>query len=458
MNTFKKLKQIFPVELHLNILQLEEYKIDRFLNWNLRNLSKRKLETKKKLQITSKVKYIIFLYMCICFLSIFISLFITLILLIEPFIGLALATLILKPYEYYKKREVIERTRSKILSLKNLKVIGITGSFGKSSTKDILFHILSSKYEVLKTPESYNTIFGVAKVVDIELDKSHEYFICEMAAYKKGEIKNLCYMVPPTYGILTGITTQHFERFGSLENTIKAKFELIDSIKEKENIIFNFNDENVNSEVKRRHLATQAPKIQISNIKFSEDGSSFDLTYNKKIYKATTPLFGFSNIKNLTLAIEMALKLGLSISQIQNTLKSLKSTDNRMTLIKGDGATIVNNTYSSNVQSFKELIETAKLIPGKKVLVTPGIVELGNLEIVVHENLGNLASGVFDQVILVGKNARTNSLANGLDKNFASKGSYLFIEDTRDEYFNKIEELKNKFNWIFLENDLTQNY
>jgi UDP-N-acetylmuramoyl-tripeptide--D-alanyl-D-alanine ligase len=121
-------------------------------------------------------------------------------------------------------------------------------------------------------------------------------------------------------------------------------------------------------------------------------------------------------------------------------------------LIQNGAVTIVNNTYSSNVQSFKEMIETAKNVNGKKVLVTPGIVELGSLEKEVHENLGKLSQNVFHKAILIGENNRTKSFAKGFTKN------YIFIDDNRKDYFEKIEELKKVYDWIFLENDVTQNY
>src|SRR5258708_24016596 len=230
---------IFPLKLQLNILQLEEYKPLRFLNWITKNFFKRNVPTKKGLVYTQKVKNLLAIYIVLCIASLFLNIFLFLILIIMPFIGITLAIFILKPYEIYNRYKTKNNTREKILSLKNLKVIGVTGSFGKTSTKEILYQILKTKYKILRTPESFNTVFGIAKVIDLEIDNSYELFICEMAAYKIGEIKEICDMVHPNYGILTGITTQHFERFGSLENTIKAKFELVDAVKSKNNIVFN---------------------------------------------------------------------------------------------------------------------------------------------------------------------------------------------------------------------------
>lgn len=443
------IKVVFPLELYLHIFQLEEYKPRRFLNWVFNNFFIRKIHVKKPLIFTRKVKNIILIYFLLCLFALFVNVFLFLLLLIQPYIGFVIAIFILKPYEIWNRKKIIEKTRNKISYFRNLKIIAITGSFGKTSTKEILYQILKTKYKVLRTPESFNTVFGIAKVVDLELDNSYDFFICEMAAYKIGEIKELCYMIPPTFGILTGITTQHFERFGSLPNTIKAKFELVDAIKKRENIVVNTEDLNITQNLK---FKISNENIKTTNIKFNRNGSEFDLIIKGKTYSIKTPLFGMANIKNITLAAEMALKLDVRENELVKAIKNLTPIDNRMVLANYGKTIVINNTYSSNMQSFKEMIETAKYIKGKKVLVTPGIVELGNLETEIHENLGRLSQNVFDKIILVGENNRTKSFARGLDQ------VHEFIEDSRKEYFETIEKLKRKYDWIFLENDVTENY
>lgn len=443
---------LFPFYLDLHILQLEEYKLDRFLKWIASHFLVRKMSLKKPLVYTAKIKNIIFIYIGIVVISLFFNFWIFILLLIQPYIGFIAAVLILKPYEMYKRKEIIEKTRNKISAYKNLKVIGITGSFGKSSTKEILYQLLKGKYKTLRTPESFNTILGIARVVDFELDESYEYFICEMAAYKIGEIKEICYMVPPQFGILTGITTQHLERFGSLVNTVKAKFELVDAIHDKDKIVFNLNNENVLNEIIKRKIKNPNNVLGLGEVGFDKNGSNFEIEIKNKKYKVKTALFGFANIKNILAASAMAEKLGVSPKDIVSLIETLKPVDNRFVLQTQGKATIVNNTYSSNPQGFKETVETGKIVKGKKALVTPGLVELGELEKEIHLELGRFSRGVFDKVILVGKNNRTKFLAEGLGENCE------FINDTREEYFKKIEELKGKYDWIFLENDVTENY
>ena len=444
---------LFPFKLYLTIFQLEEYKIPRFYKWLFGNFSLRKIPTKKGLVITNKVKLIIAISAIWFFIILAKNILVAFLFLFQPYFLYSLAILTLKPYEIYNKRRIIKKTHRKIQGCKNLKVIAVTGSYAKTSVKEILYQILKEKYPTLRTPESYNTIFGIAKVVDLELDASYDFFICELGAYKKGEIKELSRMVSPAFGIITGITQQHLERFGSFQNIISGKFELFEYLQNKNKMIFNLKDENIRKEVKRRKIDKDY-LVKTENIQFGPQGSTFVIKIRNKKFKIQTELFGYAHVNNIEIAANAALMLGLSPEYIANQIKKLKPFANRLVLLRDKNSTVVDNTYNSNPAGFAETINTAKLVAGKKVLVTPGLVELGAKSSQFHEELGKSARGVFDEVILVGKNKRTLAFQNGLGKNAHVE----FIKDTREEYANKINELKENFNWVFLENDVTENY
>lgn len=459
----KIFKILYPINLQLTILQLEGYSPTRFLRWIFRNFFKRNLSQKRDLVITSKLKtitaisIIINLVIIVTFLQYFrglaLAIVVSMIISTQTYIFLLLATLILKPYEFIIKSITVKRTKEKISSLKNLTVIGITGSYGKTSVKEILFQLINDNNNTLRTPESFNTVMGIAKVADYELNRTYKYFICEMAAYKKGEIKELCKMVNPKFGILTGITTQHLERFGSLQNIIKTKFELADSIRYEKNMIFNLADSNVKSEALKRGIKPLQGYVKISNINFNKNGTSFSLVYKKAKYNLTTPLFGTGNIENISGSIAMALMLGVDIQKIIKRVKTLRPLSSRFSLSSvGGKALIVNNTFSSNEKTFAETVKTANAVSGKKALLTPGLVELGYKEIDVNRQIGDVANRAFDKVILVGNNKRTKAFAKSLTRKPE------FINDSRKEYTEKINALKDSYDWIFLENDLTQNY
>jgi len=236
--------KFFPFKIHLHIFQLEEYKPLRLLRWVAQNFFVRSYAEKKPLVWTFKAKFIFTVGL---FYWILLTGTLSLIFGLPGLLGgvaagtqtyifLILGLLTLRPGEIINRILVRRKIRRKITQLKEtgLQVIGITGSYGKTSVKEFLYQFLSPSYKTLKTPESYNTLFGIHKVIDLELDENYKYFICEMGAYKRGEIKELAETLLPDHGILTGINEQHLERFGCIENTIKAKFELIDSIPRKE--------------------------------------------------------------------------------------------------------------------------------------------------------------------------------------------------------------------------------
>lgn len=450
------------LKLYLTILQLEGYDTLRFIKWIIKNYSTKTIEIKKNLVITPKIKLIILLSIISSILlfsfsflisnSLIIPLLVIILIATQSYILFILSTLILKPFEYAFKTVSIIKTKYKIASNKKLKVIAITGSYGKTSTKEILYQLIKDKYKTLRTPESYNTILGISKMIDFELDETYEIFICEMAAYKKGDIRELCNMVPPHYGIVTGITTQHLERFGNLKNIATTKFELHESINNKGNIILNLNDQNIISEVKKRNIIKPIGYIKATNMSFSKNGSEFEFTYKNKRYQVATKLFGIFNIENILGALTMALKLNIDIEYLIKKINKLVPTQSRFVLKALDNSTLVDNTFSSNEATFKETIETAKMVNGKKALITPGLVELGEHEEKINFQIGSLAKDVFGKIILVGNNKRTQSFA----KSFKTKPE--FINNTREEYFKKINDLKDNYEWIFLENDLTQNY
>lgn len=458
----KILSAVFPINLYLSIFQLEGYDILRFLKWISLNFFIKNISHKKKLVYTFKIKlllilsftlsFFVFFTTLLIFNNYFFSFLLTLVTLTQFYLPLIISELVLYPFEFLLIRIVIFKTRNKIKSIKNLKVIGVTGSYGKTSVKELLYQLAKDKYKTLKTPESYNTILGISKVVDYELDDSYELFICEMAAYHKNDIKRLCKIVSPQYGILTGITTQHLERFGNLENIVNTKFELYDFIPNKNNIVLNLNDINVSSEIKRRDVYDSKSYLNYSNIKFSKEGSNFDLLYGGKKYKISTNLFGFSTIENLIGAMTMALKIGVKMEDILGKIQELTPVANRFVLRNCNTSTIVDNTFSSNEESFNEMVKTAKNIKGTKVLITPGLVELGNKEIIINSKIGKLTNNVFDKTILVGINNRTKAFAKYL------KNNPKFIPDDRKHYFEKIDDLSKKYDWIFLENDITENY
>jgi len=463
----------FPLLAHLHIFQLEGYSPRRFLNWWLKNPFNYQRSTKTSLKFTSKLKNLLLLSTLILVLISIPSYFLlsptaaivtTLIFLLTPFPLFFLALLALKPYEIINRRYTITNTRNTILSQKNLDIIGITGSYGKTSTKNFLYHILDHHHYSLKTPASYNTVFGIAKVIDLELVSRVDSFITEYGAYVRGEIKELTQMVPPTYGILTAIGSQHLERFKTLENTALAKFELIDAVNP-QNALLNIDNDRI-----KNHLSTNSKYSSAKTYSFkdkdtsffvtkhslSPKGCSFTIQHQNRRRDFSTNLFGTSNLENLVAAVSMSLMLKVPVATIKKALSTLTPAPNRLELKTINNSTIIDNTYSSNVQGFSSILTDLGKLKGKKAILTPGIVELGAETESTHLQLGKLAGKTFNTFVLIGKSSRTDALAKGISST-NKKAEITFLSD-HTQYWPTVEKLSQNHNWILLENDLTDNY
>jgi len=472
MITFKKstmFKNIFPYTLQLQILQLDEYSVGKFLHWIFSHFFTLTIENKKPIVWTQKAKTIYYLSLLLAFTLIILvtvkfgilGLIIGLILASQAYLFLILAYYLLLPFDRYKKNKIKKETEVKITSFSKLKVIGVTGSYGKTSVKEFLYQILRLEHTVLKTPESYNTPYGIAKVVDLELDESYEYFICEMGAYRVGEIKEICDMVHPQYGILTGINEQHLETFGSIENTVKGKFELIDALPKDGFGIVNIQSDPVQKEYPNHNKNNNIFPYGYRNegYSFNEEGTRFDLRLDNEKYHAKTKLLGFANIQNIIAAATMAHKLGMKSQIIIKAIENLKPVPHRMEFKSLDTMTIIDDAYNSNYDGFKNAIEVlgSYQLPhsNPKILVTPGIVDLGNETLRIHEDLGKWISKIstIDYVILIGKSDRTKGLKEGI----TDKKKIIEVASLT-EAWKKIAELNLKRPVVLLENDLPDNY
>lgn len=457
----------------MHIFQLEHYDINRALRWIFLHFWKRGTQNKKPLIWTNKTRtltWFSFIWTILIFTigwtfhgPVF-GLILMVIILTQPYILITLSIFILKPYEFWNRAKTIRDTRKNITSLKKTKVIGIAGSYGKTSVKNILYHLLSKKYKVLQTPLSYNTIFGIAQVVDFELDDSYDFFICELGEFKQGDITEMCDMVTPTYGIMTGINDQHLERFKNIQNTTATIFELYDYIENKKQaVVANVANILIASEIEKRKITnniisygTDASNIFASSLSFTDEGSKFTLQGKNQHIDISTPLLGNAHVNNILGATAMAHELGISLEDIALRLTSTPKIPHRFeqTLLH-NGYLLVDNSYSSNSDSFREALEILKGLSRKnKILVTPGMVELGNASNSIHEALGALAADVCTTIILVGKSDRTESLSKGIGQE-----KIVFMDDIKN-LWQEIEKLKlNPMETVvILENDLPDNY
>lgn len=359
-------------------------------------------------------------------------------------------------YNHYKKQ-----AKNKLAEMKHMKVIGITGSYGKTSSKNILNDILNIRYNAFPTPKNFNTEMGLINTVNNYLDKFSDYFIAEMGALNKDDIAKYCKLVKPTYGILTVIGQAHLETFGSQENIQKGKFALIESLPENGVGIINGDDEyqlryEIKNNCKIIWIGVDNKKVDVyaDNINLSNKGMSFDVHFknDKKAYKFETILLGKANIYNILAGIALGKELGISIADLQRGVKKVHPVEHRLELKNMGDITIIDDAYNSNPVGSKMALEVLELMDGKKIIVTPGMIELGEKQYELNKKFGNYIAKVCDEVILVGKN-QTKPIYDGLLEEKYSENKIHVINDVK-EAFTLMQQLKNKKTYVLLENDL----
>ena len=384
--------------------------------------------------------------------------------LITPIIG-CIANFINKPIEKSRQKHYINEAKKILKDMPNLTVIGVTGSYGKTSVKNYLAKTLSAKYEVLATPKNYNTTMGVVKTIRENLRPTHQIFICEMGATHVGDIKEICDIVKPKIGIITAIGPQHLENFKSIDNIIKGKFELADSVKENNGVVFlNYN----NDYIAKHNLDMESYSYGVNNkelnynaydLKSSSRGLSFKILDNKsdKEVEFKTTIIGKHNVINLTGAICVANYLGVPLQNLVSRVRDIKSVEHRLQLISRENLTIIDDSYNSNPISSKSALDTLSEFEGTKIIVTPGLIELGNDENKYNFELGQYMADKCDYIFLVGQEHSKSILEGVLSKKFDE--NKIFTVNSPQEAMTQISQLNINGNvTVLLENDLPDNY
>lgn len=355
-------------------------------------------------------------------------------------------------YLYYKNKAI-----NKLKSINNIKTIGITGSYGKTSSKNILNAILQTNFNCYPTPKSFNTPYGLMNSINNGLDKFDEVFIAEMGADHVGDIKVLTDLVSPKYGIITTIGVAHLESFKTEENIQKEKFSLIENLPSDGVGILNMDDpKQVNYKIKNNckikwiAIDNKDADYVAFNIKLSGSGTSFDVKINDETYNFKTSLLGRHNIYNILASIALGIELQIEPLKLVNAIKQLKPIEHRLELKKFKNINIIDDAFNSNPVGSKMALDVLSYMNGKKVIVTPGMIELGAKEYEYNFKFGEYISNVCDEVILIGEK-QTKPIYDGLINKNYPKDKIHILNDVKLA-FSKVIELKADY--VLLENDL----
>ena len=359
---------------------------------------------------------------------------------------------------YFRDAQRILRER------KDLIKIGITGSWGKTSVKFILGTILEEKYHTLVTPASFNTPMGVTKVIRSKLEPGHRVFVSEMGARHVGDIKEMCRLVHPQIGLLTSVGPQHLDTFKTVERVAKTKYELIDALPEDGEAFFADDGDICRSLYEkttvRKHLTGLDPEkdeLWAEEIRYSPEGSTFLLCRGDEKTECTTQLLGELNIRNILLCASTGLSLGLSMKQIARGIAKIRPVEHRLQLIRHPGGlNVIDDAFNSNIRGAKQAFQVLKQFPKKRVIVTPGMVELGEQEAEMNRAFGTAMADCCDTASLVGKK-RSEAIAAGLKENGFPEESIL-VAASLEEAASMMREITGAGDTVLFENDLPDNY
>lgn len=449
----------------LYILQLGNYEINNFLKFSYSHWPWYNLQKKGALRWTRKIFFIYFSTLLLISLFIFFSLYVfkywgvVMVILLVLFLPILLSVscLLITPFDLITRNRMIKRAR-KILDKhrESLTIIGITGSYGKTSTKEILFAMLERKFRVIKFDGNINTDIGIAAAIiarDIDLTEC-DVLIVEMGAYRLGDIRKICRYVQPDYSILTGINEAHLEKFGTIDNTIRAKFELPEMTKKVS--ILNFNDKNVADNYEKfkikNAIILKSDGVEIQAI---ENFGGLNFIIDGIVFQ--TRLLAKHNIDLILLCIEMAKLMGICVSDLVGVIRDIQYFKHRLEPINNpvSGVCVIDDSYNGNLKGFESGLEVLNRALGRRIIITPGLVEQGSAMIDIHHGIGAMYINAGIDLVLLIKNKATKYIVEEMDKrNFRD---YKVYETTMAAHAD-LHNLLRTGDTILFQNDWSDNY
>jgi UDP-N-acetylmuramoyl-tripeptide--D-alanyl-D-alanine ligase len=482
--------QFFRAKRALHVFQLEGYKRARFLAWCRANparalfLSSRSDE-KKPLVMTGRAWRILVTATALSVVLVLIPsglahiwwngfpydistwAVMTILLTVGLPLVVVVADVVMAPIQSLINARFKKQAQSKLFSIAPT-VIGVTGSFGKTSTKFAIASLIGPRHEVLATPGSFNTPLGLTRTINEHLTEEHRFLVAEMGAYKEGEIAELCNLVHPTIGVLTAIGPAHLDRFGSMDAIRRGKYEIVTSLPPDGTAIMNVDDPEVRALADRTERVkvirygidpTGKPDITASGIEVGNDGTSFTVTDTRTgdSVAVSTRLLGRHSIGHVLAGVAAALATGRGLGDMPAPIAGLEPVEHRLQLIEGTGGvTVIDDAFNSNPEGASAALEVLDSMSARnKIVVTPGIIELGPLQAEENERFGERAAEVADVLIVV---ARVNRAAILAGAQRVSNGAKVFAVDTLNEATAKFPELVGPGDVVLFENDLPDQY
>ena len=381
-----------------------------------------------------------------------------------PLIGV-LALVVLEPLEIALRRGFINKARARLREVNPI-VIGVAGSYGKTTTKAALAAVLGAKYKVLATPESYNTLLGVTRTINEQLTDDIEVFIVEMGARHPGDIAVICDLVSPKLGVITRLGPQHLEYFKTPETIVRAKTELARALPNDGVAIVDadgYSDFAAPLDWTARTVRVSArpdsgAQATIDDVRVNGEGTSFSVVRSDidSRVEAKTRLLGRHAAFNSALAVVAGLELGVDPIAIRSGLALLAPVEHRLEIVRNDSVVVIDDAFSSNPDGFAAALEVLASFPGRRILITPGMIELGEQAVPAHVRIATLAAEACDIVILVGRTYPDEFAGTLRDAGFGE--TKLFIASSLAEATEILGHLLMAGDVVLFENDLPDNF
>ncbi len=367
---------------------------------------------------------------------------------------------ITKPVELNIQNGFKKQARIKLASMPHLKVIAITGSYGKTSIKFMIKDLLKERYSVCFTPGSFNTPMGICKVINNDLQAHHQVLILEMGARYAGNIQELCDIAQPDVSIVSNVGLAHLETFGSQEIIAKEKGTIVDNLDAGGVCVLNADDPKVinmgkeRSEISRILVGLDTGDIRATNITYDTNGTYFDVLFENETQKFRTKLLGAHNVQNLLLAIGVAQYFGIRRKTMVIAAQTIEPVKHRLELKQVGDFFVIDDAFNSNPIGAKNAVEILSQFKNRKrFIITPGMIELGKIEEEENYKFGQaIGEADLDYVILVG-NERTKPIRDGVE-NSSRKTSNIYVVDSLFAANDIVKENAEAGDVVLYENDL----
>ena len=469
----------------LHVFQLEGYKRQRFMEWCRANPARARflqpMTSKKPLAMTGRAWRLLVTAVVLNVVAVLVApgiahiawgwpldILIWVVATVLCFVGAArlliAADVVMAPVQRLINNRFLSAAKHKLAQV-GPTVIGVTGSFGKTSTKFAIEGLLGPPAAVLATPGSFNTPLGVCRTINERLGPSHRFFVVEMGAYGPGEIAELVRFVRPTIGVLTAIGPAHLERFGSIDVIAGAKYEIVKDLPSDGTAVMNVDDvrvraladETTHVPVVRYGLDESGrPDVSARDVQTTPQGTRFTIVTGDGEIAVSMSLLGRHSIGHVLAACAVALASGRSLTELRGPIAALRPVEHRLQIIEGTGGvTVIDDAFNSNPEGAAAALDVLKAMPGeRKVVVTPGIIELGPLQAEANEEFGRHAAAVADKLIVVAKTNR-EAIVRGASQ--AGDGKVIAV-DSLAEAQQELKALLRPGDVVLFENDLPDQY